>query len=208
VTDSRLRAIGRVLAEQTTESMVASATKHQLLVDDRIDLRGATIRFQHTGLDLRRFAMDGANLGASRLINCAGAGVSFRECTLHGAWIAAGPGVKVSFAGACFEGAMLTDVTFGPRTLDLRGVSFRRARLKDVTFRMGLLEGAVFSAANLEDVYFRSGQLQGVDFSDARLCRVSFEKADINGISLLGAKLEQMDFWGHQDLEVGSSGQH
>jgi uncharacterized protein YjbI with pentapeptide repeats len=205
VANRRQRNIGRLLLATTTEEMLRFAAEHDLLVDDRIDLRGAGVRFDHEGLDLRRFLFQETRLGASRLVNCTGAGVAFEGCSFAGAWIGAGPGKKISFEGASFADCRLTDVILGPRTLDLRGASFRGARLEEVTFRMGRLEGASFARADLKDVYFRSALLTGADFRGARLCRVSFEKASLDGIDLTGAKLDQMDFWGHDDLVADAS---
>jgi uncharacterized protein YjbI with pentapeptide repeats len=185
---------------QTTDEMAAIAERSGLLVDGRIDLRGLSIRFNHSGLDLRRFNLEGANLSGSRLVNCLGEGVSFRGCTLNQTWIAADPGETASFENACFDNTELNDTTFGPRTLDLRGTTFRNAKLKEVTFRMARMNDASFLGADLEDVYFRSGILNGVDFSNSRLCRVSFEKAVLDGVNFRGVVADQMDFWGHKEL--------
>ena len=199
------KALGKLILEQTTEGMLAVAERYRLLSDGRIDLRSRTLCFNHSGLDLRLFILENANLSGSRFANCCGEGASFRGCVLDNTWFDAEPGEKASLANACFDGCVITNSSLGPRTLDLRGTSFRGARLKEVRFRMARLNNACFANADLEDVWFRSGILDGADFSDSRLCRVSFEKAELNGVSFRNVRPEQMDFWGHRDLfETGT----
>jgi len=205
VVTKKQKALGKLIMGQSTGEMLDTAERYRLLFDGRIDLRGTTLCFNHSGLDLRRFILEHANLSGSRLVNCCGEGVSFRGCVLNHVWIAADPGEKVSFANACFDESVWYETTIGPRTLDLRNTTFRGAKLTEVTFRMARLNNACFADADLEDVYFRSGILHSVDFSGSRCCRVSFEKADLEGASFRDVRAEQMEFWGHRDLfQAGS----
>ena len=58
--------VSKLLLEQTTEAMEGVAKRYDLLADGKIDLRGSTVRFEHSGLDLREFLLEGCNLSGSR----------------------------------------------------------------------------------------------------------------------------------------------
>jgi len=199
--EKRQQHLGKLLMERNTEGMKVVAQRHGMLTDDKIDLRGSTVRFDHSGLDLRQFLLEGSDLSGSRLINCTGEAVCFDRCVLRKVWIAAEKTTKVSFRGACFVEAVLKDVTCGPGTLDLTNTAFRNARLTEVEFRMGKLEGADFSGADLEDVDFRKALLAGCSFRNAKLRRVSFEGTELRGVDFTGAVLDQMEQWGELNYE-------
>lgn len=196
------RAVGKILVETTTAAMKEVARQHGLLAaDGRIDLRGRRVKFRHTGLDLRDFALDGCDLSGSSFVNCNGEGASFRDCVLRKARIEAERAVKISFRGASFDGATIDDSYLGPRTVDLSGTSYRNATLTEVTFMLPRLVGADFSGAVLSDVYFRSGLLNDVSFRGATLTRVSFEQATLAGSDFTGATFRELEFWGEPDYE-------
>lgn len=181
--------------------MKAVAQRYGMLVDGKIDLRESATRFNHAGLDLREFLLEGSDLSGSRLTNCTGEAVCFDRCVFRKVWIGAEKAAKVSFRNASFVGAIFRDATLGPRTLDLSSTIYRNARLTEVNFRLGKLEGAEFGGAELENVYFRKALLAGCSFRNARLRRVSFEGADLRGADFTGAVFEQMDFWGEPNYE-------
>jgi uncharacterized protein YjbI with pentapeptide repeats len=189
MTNERQAAIDALFQKATMEEMLAYAGEHDLLTDRRIDLRGARVNVFFKGSDLRQFVFDEADLSGSSFVNCSGAGATFRGCTFANGRMEAAPGVKVSFEGASFERCSLTQMMIGPRTLDLRGVSFRGARMKQVIFRMGRLDGACFAEAHMDGVILRSAQLTGADFSDSSLSSCVLEKAALDGADLTGARL-------------------
>jgi uncharacterized protein YjbI with pentapeptide repeats len=193
--------VSKLLLEQTTEGMKGAAKRYDLLVDGKIDLRGSTVRFEHSGLDLREFLLEGCNLSGSQLVNCTGEGACFDRCTLRNVRIAAEKATKISFRNASFMGAHFNDASLGPRTMDLTGAVFRNARLTEVDFRLGRLEGADFSGAHLVDVYFRQALLAGCLFRGATLRAVSFEKTELRGVDFTGAVFDQMEHWGEPNWE-------
>jgi len=199
-TDKR-KALGKLLVEKTHQGMRAAAGRYGLLSEDRIDLRGAKLRFNHFDLDLREFLIEGADLSGSTLTNCIGEGVSFRRCILKNFQLHAAKAKKISFQGACFDDALIDQADIGPRTLDLSHTTFRGARLNEVTFMLAKLEGADFTDAQITDSYFRRGILAGVSFRRARLTCVSLEKASLEGADFTDATFERMEFWGEPNYE-------
>lgn len=195
------KTIGNLLVEKTQEGIKAAAAANGLLVDGKVDLRGQRARLNHSDLDLREFLFEGADLSGSDLTNCIGEGVHFDRCTLRKVRITAEKAKKVSFRGASFAGALFDDAWLGPRTLDLSGTIYTGAKLRDVTFMLGRLDGADFSGAKLVDVYFRSGELSGTSFRNASLTRVSFEKAVLAGADFTDSEFDEMEHWGEPNFD-------
>lgn len=199
-TDKR-KALGKLLVEKTHQGMRAAALRYGLLSDDKIDLRGVKLRFNHFDLDLREFLLEGADLSGSTLTNCVGEGVSFRRCILKNVQLHAAKAKKISFRGASFDDALIDHADIGPRTLDLSQATFRGARLTEVTFMLPKLEGADFTGAQITDSYFRRGLLAGASFRSARLTCVSLEQAALEGADFTDATFERMEFWGEPNYE-------
>jgi len=197
----KLKALGKILVEKTLEGMKSAAQRYGLLTDGKIDLRGCKVRFDHSGLDLRQFLLEGCDLSGSRLTNTTGQDVRFDRCILRKVRIDVDKGKKASFAKASFNGAVFDDSYLGPRTLDLSGTSYREAKMNEVTFMLGKLEEADFTGADLKDVYFRSAELRGASFRNATLTRVSFERAILERADFSDATFVQMDFWGEPDYD-------
>lgn len=199
--NEKRKAIGKLLMERTTDQMQAVAERYGMITQGKIDLRGETLRFNHSGIDLRCFLIDACDLSGSVLTNVVAEGVSFSGCVLKRVRIVAEKGQRASFRDASFSNALLQEAVLGPRTLDLAGSSYRNAKLTNVAFNMGKLNDANFENAELADVYFRSAELNRASFRDARLTRVSFERAMLEGADFGGARFAQMEQWGEPNFD-------
>jgi uncharacterized protein YjbI with pentapeptide repeats len=131
--------LATVLQERTPEALLAAARRRGCISDGRIDLRDATVRFDHFDLDLSCFLFERTTVVKSRFTNCSASTVVFSSCRFTDVRFECKGAAKRSFRGADLSEASLTDCFFGPATLDLSNVSFAGARLQDVTFMFGWL---------------------------------------------------------------------
>lgn len=194
------RLISGLVTARTTKEMLAIAGDQGALLDGRIDLRGSKIRFDHEGLDLRRFVFEATDLSGSILRNCQAPGVSFSACQMKRVRITAEKGTRSSFVDASFDGAIIDGAHLGPATLDLARSSFRRAMVTATTFMLGHLESCDFSGAHLRDVMLRSARLDGAMFRGAVMERVSLERAILSGADFSDVEFVQMEEWGEPDF--------
>ena len=194
------KVLGKLTVAMTIDEMLSIAARHNGLVDGKVDLRGARVRFDHDGLDLSRFLFGASDLSGSKLTNCQAPGVSFADCQLRRVRITAEQGSCVSFSGCSFDGAVFENAYLGPKTLDLSASTFRAATIVDTTFMVGHLGRADFSRASLRNVMLRSADLQGAVFRNAQLERVCFEKAALNGADFSDAVFVEMEQWGEPNF--------
>lgn len=203
--DSRTLAL--VMRERTTEGMSRVAAAAGFLVDGRVDLRDAVVRFRHDDLDLSRFLFERTQFAERSLLrNCSAVGAGFRDCRFASVRFESKGAAKRSFRGADFSGASLDDCYLGPATLDLAEVSFAGARLHNVTFMLGRLAGACFDGATLTDVELRSADLRNASFRGATLTRTSLERARLAGADFTGAHFVEMVLWGEPDYTGATIG--
>jgi len=107
---------------------------------------------------------------------------------------------RVKYLRSC-EGCLLAGVDFS--FLNLSGVNFRGANLKDAKFKRAVLQGAnlsdsiahraEFDLADLSNSNLSGADLDGCDFSGANLTNAVLTGADIKDASLKGAILSSVD---------------
>lgn len=193
--------LAKLLACPRIDDMASVAARFNRAAKGQIDLRGLRLRFNHAGLDLRRFILEGCDLSGSVLRNCTAQGVSFAKCVLRDVKICAEKGIHSSFAAARFDNCIIQNAYFGPRTLDLTRASFVSSKLRDVEFAMGNLDQANFSQSRLENVQMRQALLSGAKFCSAFLQSVSFERTSLRSVDFTDAQFSDMEQWGEPDFD-------
>ena len=106
------------------------------------------------------------------------------------------------------SGTDLRKWTIGSKraSLDLRGVSFRSARLDDTRFNHVCLDCVNASRASMQRALFEYCALSNVDFNDTDLSGAIFRHCDLSGASLEKAKRHRTQLLHASGYEQGLSG--
>ncbi len=103
----------------------------------------------------------------------------------------------LSFRRAKFQNAYFYSAKLQGTIFDytnLQGANFTNAELKNAGFNQANLQGANFTNAELEDTCFTEGRLQGANFMNAKLQYALFDSANLQGTVFRDAKLENAIF--------------
>jgi uncharacterized protein YjbI with pentapeptide repeats len=136
------------------------------------------------GTDLRRAALNGANLQGALL----------GDADLRGAWLRAANLQGANLGDADLRDALLGDADLRGAQLggaDLRGALFDGADLRGAWLEGADLQGARLVDANLQDARLRSADLRGARLVDASLQEARPDGADLQGARLDGAILKR-----------------
>jgi uncharacterized protein YjbI with pentapeptide repeats len=145
-------------------------------------------RIDHSGLDLSRLDLAGANLGGALF-----EGVDLTDANL---------------AGANLEGAVLAHALLKGTSLvgaNLTGANLGGARLDGANLAGANLSGAILTRAHIARASFRGVDLsraqlietvvgEAVDFGDAKLETLVVYRVDLRGVSFRGASLVRTNF--------------
>jgi uncharacterized protein YjbI with pentapeptide repeats len=187
-------------------------TRKEILVNDKLDLRGANLSFidlsgldlskrDLTAVNLRGANLSRANLRYAKLMNASLAGANFTDALMSSANLSNADLIRTKFLGTVLERANM-------KGADLSGARIHRCNLYKADLRsvrffdLAVVTDSEFMGANLSGLKFPKlgishfPKLEGAILTNADLSLVNLRGAELKEADLTGANLGRADLRG------------